>query len=246
MTATAGQVLAKARPEIGTHEGRDPNGNWNNDVKYARWYGMNRQAWCAMFVSWVAFQAGATDIIPRFAYTPSGAAWFKAKGRYGNAPKVGAIGFLSSQGLGIHHTFFVEAVHSGGTFTTIEGNTNTTGSAQGDGVYRLTRRVGPSYTFGYPAYAAAPQVSLVNVVKASQKAPHLSAPGATLRVQRALHAEGLLGGYVPGRFGKATKIAYAAWQRTKAGGSYRGAAADGIPGRDSLRRLGRRHDFVVV
>lgn len=246
MTATAGQVLAKARPEIGTHEGRSANGNWNNDVKYARWYGMNGQPWCAMFISWVAAQAGATNIIPRFAYTPTGAAWFRARNAYGSRPQVGAIGFLSAPGVGIHHTFFVESVNANGTFTTIEGNTNTTGSAQGDGVYRLIRRVGGQYTFGYPRYAKAPQVSLARVVKAATKAPHLYAPGATLRVQVALHAEGLLTTYAPGHYGAKTRKAMAHWQRSKAGGGFTGRDADGIPGRTSLRRLGRRRNFVVV
>jgi len=49
-----------------------------------------------------------------------------------------------------------------------------------------------------------------------------------------------------GHFGSSTVKAYAAWQRSKAGGSYRGKAADGIPGRTSLERLGQKYGFDVV
>jgi hypothetical protein len=66
-------------------------------------------------------------------------------------------------------------------------------------------------------------------------------------VEEALAAEGLLErGYVDGSFGTRTLAAYAAWQRSRAGGSYRGGDADGVPGRDSLTRLGDRHGFTVI
>ena len=71
----------------------------------------------------------------------------------------------------------------------------------------------------------------------------LTAPAATLIVQRALKAEGLLARYLPGRFGLATRRAYGQWQRSL---GYRGKAANGYPGEDSLRALGARHDFGVT
>ncbi|MCZ4121069.1 hypothetical protein [Streptomyces sp. H39-S7] len=40
-----------------------------------------------------------------------------------------------------------------------------------------------------------------------------------------------------------TKSAYAGWQRRC---GFSGPAADGIPGRESLTRLGALHDFSVV
>lgn len=66
-------------------------------------------------------------------------------------------------------------------------------------------------------------------------------------VEAALRAEGLLAaGLVDGHFGTSTIRAYAAWQRSKAGGSYTGADADGIPGKTSLTRLGKAHGFTVI
>ncbi|MGW3427904.1 N-acetylmuramoyl-L-alanine amidase [Streptomyces melanosporofaciens] len=63
-------------------------------------------------------------------------------------------------------------------------------------------------------------------------------------VENALVAEGLLSkSYVDGHFGTATKTAYAAWQHRC---GYSGSDADGIPGRSSLERLGKRHGFTVV
>lgn len=49
-----------------------------------------------------------------------------------------------------------------------------------------------------------------------------------------------------GHFGSSTVDAYAAWQRSKAGGGYRGKAADGIPGLSSLKKLGAKYGFDVV
>jgi hypothetical protein len=43
-----------------------------------------------------------------------------------------------------------------------------------------------------------------------------------------------------------TVQAYAAWQRSKAGGGYTGKAADGIPGKASLTKLGARRGFTVT
>ena len=59
----------------------------------------------------------------------------------------------------------------------------------------------------------------------------------------ALSARGLLaGGYVDGHFGTATRSAYAAYQRSL---GYRGLAANGLPGRTSLARLGAGRFDVV-
>lgn len=245
MTASVNQFLRVARSQLGYHEGKDHTG-WNNDTKFGKWYGLNFNPWCGMFLSWCANQIGSADIMPRFAYTPDGERWFKDRGQWGTKPKVGAFGFLHTPGFrnGLaHHVFVVEAVH-GNTFTTVEGNTNTTGSDQGDGVYRLTRANSSRFTFGYPKYKTAPTVDLSKVTRAAEK-NHLSAPAGTRRVQSALASEGLLKGYIPGHFGKSTKEAYRKWQKSKPGGGFKGQDANGIPGEESLKRLGRKHNFHV-
>ena len=44
-------ILEIASNEIGTEEIHD------NKTKYGKWYGMDGNPWCAMFVSWVYAQA---------------------------------------------------------------------------------------------------------------------------------------------------------------------------------------------
>ena len=62
-------------------------------------------------------------------------------------------------------------------------------------------------------------------------------------VEAALVDEGLLAKqYSDGHYGTTTVAAYSAWQRHL---GYRGNDADGIPGKTSLTRLGRRHGFDV-
>ncbi|MGK5529371.1 LysM peptidoglycan-binding domain-containing protein [Streptomyces sp. URMC 129] len=62
-------------------------------------------------------------------------------------------------------------------------------------------------------------------------------------VELALVAEGLLSrSYADGHFGTATIRAYAQWQRRL---GYTGSAADGVPGKTSLTRLGQRRGFTV-
>lgn len=99
---------------------------------------------------------------------------------------------------------------------------------------------------------AKPKVSVAHLVAAAKKdvpAPdgHTTYPTEVRIVENALVAEGLLNrAYADGSFGSKTVAAYAAWQRSKAGGSYTGSAADGIPGLSSLQRLAARHGFTVT
>lgn len=148
---TAAAMIAVASSQVGYREGA------NNDTTYGRAYGMNNVAWCAIFISWSASKAGCESCIPKHAYTPSGAQWFKARDQWGSKPKVGAIVYFDTAGMGrISHVGVVTAVHDDGSFDTVEGNTNDNGSRIGNGVYRLRRRnVGTRGGFGYPKYAKA-------------------------------------------------------------------------------------------
>jgi peptidoglycan hydrolase-like protein with peptidoglycan-binding domain len=100
-----------------------------------------------------------------------------------------------------------------------------------------------------PKPSAKPKVSLAHVVYAAHHDPaaaqgHTSHRDEVLLVEKALHAEGLLSSqWVDGSFGTKTIEAYAALQRRY---GYSGSAADGIPGRTSLTRLGDKHGFTVV
>lgn len=112
-------IVDVAIGEIGTRE------QGRNLTKYGKWYGMNGAAWCHMFVSWCANQAGvSTTIVPKTASTSAGMAWFKKKGifRYKGkyTPKRGDIVYFKT---GRSHVGIVEKV-SGSTLHTIEGNTS--------------------------------------------------------------------------------------------------------------------------
>ena len=97
----------------------------SNRTKYGALYGMNGAAWCHMFVSWCANQAGvSTSIVPKTASTSVGMDWFKQKGlfRYKGkyTPKRGDIVYFKT---GRSHVGIVEKVN-GNTLHTVEGNSS--------------------------------------------------------------------------------------------------------------------------
>ena len=103
--------------------------NANNITPYGQWYEMNRSPWCAMFVSYCAYQAGVLDtLVPKFAWCPSGMTWYKNRQKYhkrnsGYIPKKGDVIFFYNDELGrVAHTGIV--VDGDENYvTTIEGNT---------------------------------------------------------------------------------------------------------------------------
>lgn len=130
-------ILRLAASQIGVREQR------SNRTKYGRWYGMNGQAWCAMFVSWVGAHAGVA--LPRinsnrgFSGVVSARSFARRNNLLTKTPRVGSV-FLIVGRNGKGHTGFVESINwARRTITTIEGNTNAGGSRNGDGVYRRTR-----------------------------------------------------------------------------------------------------------
>jgi hypothetical protein len=93
-----------------------------------------------------------------------------------------------------------------------------------------------------------PVVDLSKLVAAAESDPGRSGTPVTYSgvrtVEAALVDAGLLEKrYSDGHFGSATVDAYARWQRLL---GYSGSAADGIPGKTSLVKLGRAHGFTVV
>lgn len=103
-----------------------------------------------------------------------------------------------------------------------------------------------------PVPAPEPTVSLHIVQMCAREDPGRPQGQTTnavqvLPVQVALEAEGLLSAadkrWGRGSFGSMTVAAYAGWQRRL---GYSGSAADGIPGQESLSKLGAKHGFHVV
>lgn len=107
-------------------EDKTRNAGSANYTKYGKWYGINPGAWCAMFVSWCAEQAGASDIIPRHASCTAGIAAFKRLGKWhdrrGYEPKPGDIIYFGTASGTPQHVGIVWAVADGRVYT-VEGNT---------------------------------------------------------------------------------------------------------------------------
>jgi CHAP domain len=123
VTATAADVLATARSQLGTVE-RPPG---SNRTPYGAAYGRDGEAWCAKFVWWVFRQSRGSALIPKTAFTPTLAQWFRDHGQWGTKPRPGALVFFDFPNDGlrrISHVALVEAVHPDGTIQTIEGNTS--------------------------------------------------------------------------------------------------------------------------
>ncbi|PAZ15690.1 N-acetylmuramoyl-L-alanine amidase [Streptomyces sp. SA15] len=93
-----------------------------------------------------------------------------------------------------------------------------------------------------------PTVDLSKLVAAARSNPKASGTPVTYSgvriVETALVNAGLLAKvYSDGHFGSATVDAYARWQRRL---GYSGSAADGIPGKTSLTKLGAKYGFQVI
>ena len=160
---TVQNLIAVARAEVGYHEGKS-GGHWNNHQKYsetlpgAAW--SDNQPWCDTFVHWVAWTAGVLNLWPDVTTSAPGgsascdisaAAWKKA-GRWSEYPAIGAQVFYGSPS-DLNHTGLVTA-YDDTYIWTVEGNTNDTGSPEGDGVY-VKQRLRASANvvgYGYPAY----------------------------------------------------------------------------------------------
>ena len=115
---------------------------------------------------------------------------------------------------------------------------------------RIAARLGTKAPAATPA-PVTPTVSLARVARAARTDPaRLGTPvsyAGVRTVEAALIDAGLLAKrYGDGHFGSVTVTAYAKWQRSEAGGSHRGTGADGIPGRNSLIKLGLKAGFKVV
>ena len=132
------------------------NAGKNNWTKYGRWYGQyNGYAWCAMFVSWCADQAGVkTDVIPKFHSCTAGKNWFKRNGcwkaRSGYTPEPGDIIFFGSSSSKAEHVGIVREVKNSRVYT-VEGNTSggSTVIVNGGGVAAKNYSLSESKILGY-------------------------------------------------------------------------------------------------
>lgn len=143
-------VLKLGESQLGYREGRTGT-HWNNRQKYSlqvpglAW--SDGQPWCCTFANWLIGQAGVA--VPAGAVTAScaaGAAAYKKAHRFTEYPIVGGQVFYGPKG-GSHTGICVkwDDTH----LWAIEGNTNTSGGAEGDGVYLKKRARRDAYVYGY-------------------------------------------------------------------------------------------------
>ena len=162
------RVLQIARGEIGYREKAsgasldDPQANAGsgNYTKYARdldaipgFYNGAKQSfpWCDCFYDWTLVQAFGPELAQKMLCQPKDSAgagcyysalYYRQAGRFfGSKPEPGDQIFFTYQSGEVSHTGIVETV-SGGTLTTIEGNTS-------DSVGRRSYAVGSSVIYGY-------------------------------------------------------------------------------------------------
>jgi hypothetical protein len=140
MSITVEKLIEVAKKELGTKEVP------TNKTKYGKWYGLDGQPWCAMFVSWCFYKVAATDLIAQspkgYAGCQSFEAWAQKHKLTVPVDKVQAGDILlfdfNKEKKSVHtgialgynpHTHLID---------TIEGNTagdNKGSQANGDGVY---------------------------------------------------------------------------------------------------------------
>lgn len=145
MSALTDKALAVAITQIGQTE-KPLGSNWGHPVQdYLASVGINFPAsWCMAFVYWCFEQAAPKDTaVPSFPVKTGGVlhAWETADASHKvmDHPQPGDI-FIMDLGKGLGHTGLVIAVSPDGhTLTTVEGNTNDTGSREGIEVAKKTR-----------------------------------------------------------------------------------------------------------
>ena len=136
----AKDIVDVALGEVGYRE------TGNNLTKYGQWMCMNGYAWCHMFVSWCAAQAGEAAAVPYTASCSYGLSWFDGRGQYKlkgqYTPKRCDIIYFGGNHVGIVVSC------DGGTVYTVEGNSS-------DQVARRSYSLSDSKITGYgvPAYA---------------------------------------------------------------------------------------------
>ena len=126
-------ALAIAVGELGSTE--QPADS--NRTKYGKWYGLDGQPWCMMFVQWCFHQAGAQELLP--VKTASCGALMRAAKKAGcwvtrgYQPGDVVIYDFSGAKSVTEHTGIVESITPTGVIA-IEGNTSEAGSQSNGGM----------------------------------------------------------------------------------------------------------------
>ena len=127
------RIIATAAKEVGVREKTGQN-DGKAIAEYLRSVGLNRpEPYCAAFVCWVFQKEGLSK--PRSGWSPD---LFPQSRLARSALPGNVIGIYFPQLKRIAHAGLIEKV-DGSWISTIEANTNVSGSREGDGVYRKKR-----------------------------------------------------------------------------------------------------------
>lgn len=134
----ASDILSIARAELGYTE--SPQGS--NRTKYGKWFGMDGNPWCMMFVQWCFAQAGAADLLPNTTTASCGTMMRAAQAAgcwvTGDYKPGDVVIYDFPGGAATDHTGIVEQ-NAGGGVMAIEGNTGAGNDANGGQVQRRIR-----------------------------------------------------------------------------------------------------------
>jgi hypothetical protein len=134
------KIISVAENEIG-YEEKPPN---SNKTKYGKWFGLDGQPWCAMFVSWcydkAGYPLGKIGFPKGFAGCQTAFNHFTKTGEITKHPVEGDIVLFDWNGDGRYeHTGIYLYSISETRFVTIEGNTSLTNQSNGGMVMRRKR-----------------------------------------------------------------------------------------------------------
>lgn len=164
----AKDIMAIAETQVGYLEGSlaGTTAGSNNYTKYGKWYAdyFNSSsfaygAWCAMFVSWCAYQADVpSSTFTYHASCTTGVSWWKQRDLFqyseyygGNyVPKEGDVIYFGDSRTSMSHVGLVRYA-SGGKVYTIEGNTSGQNGEvnEGGGCFKKSYSLGYSRIVGY-------------------------------------------------------------------------------------------------
>lgn len=135
------RLLTIARQEIGVREQSGHNDGKRVESYLAVVGAVKGQPWCAAFISWVFEQGGFSK--PKTAWSPS---LFNNRVNTAVIKQGNILGIWFPNLKRIAHVGLVER-QQGSWIISIEGNTNMTGSREGDGVYRKRRLAKSIYAY---------------------------------------------------------------------------------------------------
>lgn len=144
------KILAVAAGEIGVRESNNNSGARVKEYQASTTLGGTHWPWCAAFISWIIQTAlgkqFAADVWLNSASCDMILDWARRRGILSTKPAVGACGLVMASKNDATHIFIIESI-KGNVMTTIEGNTNSGGSREGNGVYRRQRALSSRYLY---------------------------------------------------------------------------------------------------